>query len=130
MHVPHSSVARLNTQRLYFIAEATKFSNHACRASSLRLLAYGRASFLVTDPLVQNDPNQSTEPMRNCSDGLPVSQARYQPTIHKLEDASFLLDCGISRLVKDPSHVTVTPGAAGALVHSRALFVSRTRAHP
>ena len=130
MHTSHSSVAGLNTQRLYFIAEATKLPNHSCRAASLRFLAYGRASFLVTDPLVQNDPNQSTEPMRNCSDGLPVSQARYQPAIHNLEDASFLLDRGISRLVEDPSHVTVTPGAAGALVHPRAFFVSRRRSHP
>jgi hypothetical protein len=52
-------------------------------------MAHGRASFLVTDPLVQNDPNQSTKPMRDCSDGLPVSKARYQPAIHDLEDASF-----------------------------------------
>src|SRR5947199_10684010 len=81
-------------------------------------------------PLVQNDPNQSTKPMRDCSDGLPVSQARHQPAIHDLEDASFVLDRGISRLIEDPSHVTVTRGAAGALVGPRALFVSRTRAHP
>jgi hypothetical protein len=33
MHTPHSSVARLDTQRLYFIAEATKFPNHSCRAA-------------------------------------------------------------------------------------------------
>jgi hypothetical protein len=76
MHASESSGAHLNTQRLYFIAEATKFPNHSCRAASLRFLAYGRASFLVADPLVQNGPNQSTEPMRNCSDGLPMSQAR------------------------------------------------------
>src|SRR5246127_1081027 len=115
MHASQSSGAHLNTQRLYCIAEATKFPNHSCRAAALRFLAHRRASFLVTDPLVQNDPNQSTEPMCDCSDGLPVSQARYQPTIHNLEDASFLLNRGISCLVEDPSHVTVTPGAAGAL---------------
>ena len=130
MHASQSNSADFNTQWLYFIAEATKFPNHSCRAASLRFLAYGRASFLITDPLVQNDPNQSTEPMRNCSDSLPMSQARYQPTIHNLEDASFLLDRGIIRLIKDPSHVTVTLGAAGALVRSRAFLVSRTRAHP
>jgi hypothetical protein len=77
MHTSHSSVARLKTQRLYFITETTKLPNHSCSAASLRFLAYGRASFLVTDPLVQNDPNQSTKPMRDCSDGLPVSQARH-----------------------------------------------------
>ena len=97
MLTSHSSVARWNTQRLYFIAQATKLPNHSCRAASLRFLAYGRASFLVADPLVQNDPNQSTEPMRNCSDCLPVSQARHQPAVHELEDASFVLDRGISR---------------------------------
>ena len=92
MHAPHSSVARLNTQRLYFIAQATKLPNHSRRAASLRFLAHGWASFLVTDPLVQNDPNQSTKPMRDCSDGFPVSKARYQPAIHDLEYASFELD--------------------------------------
>src|SRR6185437_6076826 len=112
MHAPHSSVARLNTQRLYFIAQATKLPNHSRRVASLRFLAYRGASFLVTDSLVQNDPNQSTKPMRNCSDCLPVSQARYQPAVHELEDASFVLDRGISRLIEDPSHVTVTRGAA------------------
>ena len=50
MHELQSSGAHLDTQRLYFIAEATKFPNHSCRAASLRFLAYGRASFLVTDP--------------------------------------------------------------------------------
>jgi len=35
-HTPHSSAPRLNTQRLYFIAEATKLPNHSCRAASLR----------------------------------------------------------------------------------------------
>ncbi len=113
MHASHSSVARLKSERLYFIAQATKLSNHSCRAASLGFLAYGRASFLVTDPLVQNDPNQSTKPMGDCSDGLPVSQAWDQPTVHDLEDASFVLDRGVSRLIKDPSHVTVNRGAEG-----------------
>jgi integrase/recombinase XerD len=42
MHASQSSGAHLNTQRLYFIAEATKFPNHSCRAASLRFLAQGR----------------------------------------------------------------------------------------
>ncbi len=130
MLAPHSSVARLNAQRLYFVAQGTELPNHSRCAASLRFMTHGRTSFLVTDPLVQNDPNQSTKPMRDCSDGLPVSQARYQPAIHDLEDASFVLDCGISRLVEDSSHVAVARRAAGALVYPRALFVSRTRAHP
>src|SRR6266700_6320058 len=130
MHAPHSSVARLNAQRLYFVAHGTKLPNHSRCAALFRFMAHSRASFLVTDPLVQNDPNQSTKPMRNCSDGLPVSQARYQPAIHELEDASFLLDRGISRLVEDSSHVAVARRAAGALVYPGALFVSRARAHP
>jgi hypothetical protein len=55
-------------------------------------MADGRSSFLVTDPLMQNDPNQSTKPMRDCSHGFPVPEARYQPAIHDLEYASFELD--------------------------------------
>jgi hypothetical protein len=56
MQASQSSGAHLNTQWMYFIAEATKFPDHSCRAAPLRFLAYGRASFLITDPPVQNDP--------------------------------------------------------------------------
>src|SRR5947209_7065313 len=103
------------------------FMEYSCqRAASLRFMADGWASFLVTDPLVQNHPNQSTKPMRDRSDGFPVSKARYQPAIHDLEDASFELDRGISRLVEDSSHVAVACRAAGALVCPCTLFVPRT----
>ena len=57
MHASQSSGAHLKTQRLYFIAEATEFSNHSCRATSLRFLAHGRPSFLVTDPVRSGNSN-------------------------------------------------------------------------
>jgi hypothetical protein len=41
------------------------------------------------DSLVQNLPDETTQPMGNRPDGLCVPQARYQTAIHNLEDTSF-----------------------------------------
>ena len=59
------------------IAEASELPDHLPGAQLLRSFGDRRAAFLVTDPLVQDQPNQSTLPMGNGSDGLVVSQARH-----------------------------------------------------
>ncbi|HEY1468787.1 MAG TPA: hypothetical protein VGF61_07065, partial [Candidatus Acidoferrum sp.] len=68
----------------------------------LRLFGDGWASFFITNSLVEELPDEQTVPMGNGSDGLVVSQARYQTAIHNLEDASFRLYCGIARLIENP----------------------------
>jgi hypothetical protein len=50
-----------------------EFCNHFHRTFSLGPFLHRRASFLITDSLVQNDPNQPTKPMGNRSDGWSVS---------------------------------------------------------
>src|SRR5271157_1929440 len=68
--------------------------------------------------------------MCNRSDSLVVSQTRYQPTIHDLEDASFDFDRGVGTLIENAPHVAVTFRGVVALRHSRALIVSRACANP
>jgi hypothetical protein len=83
------------------IADALELPDHSGGAVSLGLLAYGRASFLVMDSLVQNLPDQAAKPVGNHSDGLLVPEARHIPAIEDLEDASLISNCGIGRLIEN-----------------------------
>ena len=67
-------------------------------------LAYCGASFLVTDFLVQNLPDQPTKPMGNRPDSLIVSEARHQTAIHHLEDTSLGFHRRVGSLVENASH--------------------------
>ena len=71
------------------IAEVSELPDHLPSAQLLRSFGNGWAAFLVTNSLVQDQPDQPTLPMGNGSDGLIVSQARDGSPIHDLEDASF-----------------------------------------
>jgi hypothetical protein len=82
------------------VSEHSKFTDHSGRAPLLRPLTARRAPLLVADSLVQNLPDQAAKPMGNQSDRLLVPQARYIPAVEDLEDASFILDRGIGRLVE------------------------------
>src|SRR5271169_3284976 len=95
-----------------------------------RLLAHRWAPFLITDSLVQNDPDQPAEPMRNRPDGLVVSQAWHQAAIHNLEDTAFVFDRGVACLIENPPHMAVALGAAVAAGDARALFVSGADSDP
>src|SRR6266702_3629552 len=90
------------------VAERSELLNHSCRPPSLGLLANRRASFFVTDSLVQNLPDQSAKPVSNYSDRLIVPQARYVPAIEDLEDASFIFNRSVGSLIEDAPHMTVT----------------------
>ena len=79
---------------------------------------------------MQNLPNQATLPMGNCSDGLFMPKTRYRAAIHNLEDSSFGLDGGISRLIENAPHVAVPLRRPVAGVHSRALVVAGACANP
>ena len=67
------------------IAEASELPDHLPSAQLLRSFGDRWAAFLVTNTLVQDQPDQSTLSMGNGSDGLIVSQARDRAAIHDLE---------------------------------------------
>jgi len=53
---------------------------------ALRMFGDGWAVFLVTDSLVQDQPDQSTLSMGNRPSGLIMSEARDRAAIDNLED--------------------------------------------
>ena len=67
------------------IAEVSELPDHLPSAQLLRSFGNGWTAFLVTNSLVQDQPDQSTLSMCNDSDGLIVSQARDRAAIHDLE---------------------------------------------
>jgi len=82
------------------IAQTPELPDHSPRAPLFRLFGDGWAAFLVTDSLVQDQPDQSTLPMGNRPDGLIVSQARDRAAIHDLEDASFGPGSSVGSLIE------------------------------
>ena len=67
------------------IAEVSELPDHLPSAQLLRSFGNGWTAFLVTNSLVQDQPDQSTLSMCNDSDGLIVSQAWDRAAIHDLE---------------------------------------------
>ena len=65
----------LNSQRFDAVAEASELPDHSRSAYSLQPFAHNLTAFLVTDASVQDYPDQPTEAISNCPDGLVVSQA-------------------------------------------------------
>jgi hypothetical protein len=72
----HLCLARLRIRWFDPIAEASELPNHLPGAQLLRSFGDRWAAFLVTDSLVQDQPDQSTLSMGDGPDGLIVSQAR------------------------------------------------------
>ena len=68
--------------------------------------------------------------MRNSPDRFVVSQTRYETTIDNLEDASFVFDGSIGRLIENAAHLTVAFRRTLAAVHLVALFVARACSYP
>jgi hypothetical protein len=64
------------------------------------LFGNGWTVFLVTDSLVQDQPDQPTLSMGNGPDGLVMSQARDGAPIDNLEDTSFDLHGSIRGLIE------------------------------
>jgi len=124
------SLVRLSARWFDPIAETSELPNHSPRALSFGLLGDGWAVFLITNSLVQDQPDQPTLSMGKCPDGLIMSQARNRAVIDNVEDATFSL-CGcIGRLVEDAPHVTVARGRPVAIVHTGALVVTGAGANP
>ena len=57
------------------ISEASELPNHLPSAQLLRSFGHGWAAFLVTDSLVQDQPDESTLSMSDYPDSLIVSQS-------------------------------------------------------
>ena len=123
-------LARLRIRWFDVIAEASQLPNHSPSTQLLRSLGDRWATFLVTDSLVQDQPDEPTLPMGNGSDGLIVSQARDGAAIHNLEEASFGPGCSICSLIEYAPHLTVSLWRAVAVVHACALIVARTGTDP
>ena len=112
------------------VTETSEFADHLGGASVRSLFGDGGATFLVCDALVQYLPHEAAEPMGNRADGLRVSQAHDQSTIHQLEDAALSLHRGIGGLIEKPAHLPIAMWRATAVIDARAFIVTRTRPHP
>jgi hypothetical protein len=116
-------IAQLNS-RFDPVAEESEFSDHFRGAALRRVSAHRWAPFVVTDSLVQNQPDEPTKPITNCANGLIVSQARHQAgyTISKMLPLCLTAARG---LIENASHVAVALRGTVAPAYSRALVVSR-----
>src|SRR5215472_9606368 len=112
------------------IAKTSKFTDHSPGTLALGLFASGWTSFLVTDSLVQNLPDQAAKPVGNDPDRDVVAQARQVAPVEEGEDTAFEFDRRVGRLVEEASHLTVTLRGAVAVALSRTLLVPRASAHP
>src|SRR5262252_9677934 len=68
--------------------------------------------------------------MGNGTDGLIVTQARHEATIHNLENAPFGFDRSIGGLVEKTPHLSVTFRGAMTGRLPRTFLVSRTDSYP
>ena len=82
------------------MAEFAKLADHSGGACLPRLFGNRWTVLLVTDSLVQDQPDQPTLSMGNGPDGLVVSQARDRAPINNLEDTSFDLYGGVGGLIE------------------------------
>src|SRR4051794_40905394 len=123
-------VARRSRAKFDAVAETPQFADHLARSHLLRLVADSRPALLVADALVQNLPDQTTEPVGDSSDGLSVPKARDEPTIHNGEDGALRLHRGVGGLIQDASHLPVAFGTAVTVVDTRTFLVAGTGAHP
>jgi hypothetical protein len=93
-------------------------------------LADGWAAFLVTDPSVQNLPDEPAKAMGDYPDCLIVSEARYIPSVEDLEDASFVFDRRVGGLIENAPQVTVALWRPVTMAHARALVIAGAGTDP
>ena len=106
----HSSwVARESRPGFDTVAETSEFPDH------LGQHVVGPAALMTAGPrssdvntFVQNLPDETAEPMGNGADGLRVSKANDQPTVHQLKDTAFGLHRSVGGLVEQAAHLTIT----------------------
>ena len=89
------------------IAETAQFADHLARPQFLRFFADGWPAFLVPNALVQDLPNETTEPVSDGTDCLRVPEVGHEPAIHDGEDRPFGFHGGVRCLIQDASHLAV-----------------------
>src|ERR1700704_4347358 len=122
--------ARWSREQFDSVAEASQFADHLARPHFLGLDADRWPAFFVAHALVQNLPDQPTQPVRDRPDGLGMAEAWDDAAIYDGEDRPLGLDGGIGGLIEDAAHLTIALGAAMAEVHAGTLLVAGTGAHP
>ena len=88
-----------NHCRFDSVAKGSECPNHSCSADALCLFTYRRAAFLIANAVVQNDPDQVTEAVRNDPDRFIVSETWHETTVDDVEDTSFVFDSSIGSLI-------------------------------
>src|SRR5580765_532175 len=78
--------ARWSREQFDSIAETSQFADHLACPHLLRLGADGRSAFFVTHALMQDLPDQSTQPVGDGANSLRMAKARDEPAIHHGED--------------------------------------------
>ena len=58
--------------------EVSQFAGHRARLRLLGLFSDGWPALLITDPLVENLPDQTTEPVSGRANGLCVPELRNE----------------------------------------------------
>ena len=76
-------VARWSWEKFDAMAEPSQFANHGASADLLGLHADGGPAFFVAHALVQDLPDQSTQPVGDRADRLGMSEARDDPKVHE-----------------------------------------------
>src|SRR5262249_782060 len=107
-----------------------QFADHLARPHLLRLHGDGWAAFFVANALVQNLPDQTTEPVGDGTDRLGVSKTRDEPAIHDGEECPLRFHRGVGGLILDAAHLSIAVGAAMTVVDAGTLLIARARAHP
>src|SRR5215469_7478929 len=81
-------------------------------------------------PLMQDLPNDATEPMGDRPDRGLIAQSRQQTAEERLKITASLLDCRVGCLVQDPSQILVSFGGATTVVLLGTFILAWTGSHP
>src|SRR5215510_5254164 len=90
------------------VAETTQFSNHLSGPAFRLCTTHSGTAFFITDSLMENHPDETTQTVCNGSNCLSMAEARHQTPIKKLKDTSLRFDGRMRRLIQKPLHLSVT----------------------
>src|SRR6266850_2931453 len=96
----HSCIPRRRRGEFDAVAKATEFANHLGGPTLDARFGDGRAAFLVRDAVVQDLPHEATEPMRDRSDRLGMTETDDEAAVQQLKDTAFGLHRGVRGLIE------------------------------
>ena len=82
------------------ITESAELSDHARRPVSCGAVIERRTVFFIASPVVQDLPDQSTQPVSDEPNRLRVAQARDMATIEELKEAALVFDHSVGGLIE------------------------------